>query len=196
MKKIISVENDQISKKNIWQRCLSDFQKDIKKGELFCIEQVLPQIKNYDKYNFYPLIGELLYEIGLNITITRDGDTNNRADAIIIESLYSIPIEIKSPAEIPYINIKSIRQALENKIILLSRKFYTTDYMTSTLAIGFNYPEERSEVPNLIDDFFNTYNINVGYIDISDILKLHFNYIINNKKFDIDRIRKLKGKFK
>jgi hypothetical protein len=196
MKKIISFEDDQISKKNIWQRSLSDFQKDIKKGSLFCIQQVLPQIKNYDKYNFYPLIGELLNEIGLNTAITRDGDTNNRADAIIIDRIYSIPIEIKSPTEIPYINIKSIRQALENKIILLSRKFYNTDIMTSTLAIGFNYPEERSEVPDLIDNFYNTYNINVGYIDISDILKLHFDYIINNKKFDIDRIRKLKGEFK
>ena len=32
-----------------------------------------------------------------------------------------IPIEIKSPSEELYVNVKGIRQALENKIILESR---------------------------------------------------------------------------
>ncbi len=38
------------------------------------------------------------------------GDTSNRIDAVIIDEKKSIPIEIKSPSEVPYINIKSIRQ--------------------------------------------------------------------------------------
>lgn len=196
MRKIVSKSNDISIKNNFWERTLTDFHNDIQKGDIFCIKSILPKIDNYDKYNFYPLIGEILNDIGLNTSITRDGDTNNRADAIIIDVNYSIPIEIKSPTEIEYINIKSIRQALENKIIFLSRKFYTTDLSTSTLAIGFNYPEARSEVPQLVEDIYKTFKINVGYIDIADLLKIHFNFLINNIEFDVDRLRLLKGKFK
>jgi hypothetical protein len=67
---------------------------------------------------FYEVIGDLLEYIGFHkVSVTRDGDTNNRMDAIIIDKVRSVPIEIKSPKEIEYINVKSIRQALENKIV-------------------------------------------------------------------------------
>ena len=145
---------------------------------------------------FYQVVGFILKSIGFNkVLVTREGDTNNRIDAIIIDRNRSIPIEIKSPKEVEYINIKSIRQALENKIVLLSRNFYPTAKDTSTLAIGFSYPNDRSGVYELIEDIKFSFKINIGIIDFKDLLTLYYSKIINNKQLDLDLIYKLYGKF-
>ena len=148
------------------------------------------------KIEIHEVIGDILESIGFNkVSITRDGDTNNRMDAIIIDDVQSIPIEIKSPKEVEYVNIKSIRQALENKIVLLSRKFYPTTPDTTSLAIGFNYPAIRSGVYELIDDIEATYNIKIGIIDFEDLLTCFYNVIVLKKEFDLNKIYNLKGKF-
>lgn len=74
--------------------------------------------------DFYNRIGEIFNSLDLNISVTRVGDVNCRFDATLINPNNSIPIEIKSPCEDFEINIKAIRQAFENKIVLLSRKFF------------------------------------------------------------------------
>ena len=114
-------------------------------------------------------------------------------DAIIIDKERSIPIEIKSPKEIEYINIKSVRQALENKIVLLSRKFYPTQKEVSSLAIGFEYPNERSGVYEAIDDIYKTFNISVGIISFGSLLRLFFEKTVNKKDVDLEEIYYLKG---
>lgn len=145
---------------------------------------------------FYEVIGELLQEIGFgNVSVTREGDTNNRMDAIIIDDRRSIPIEIKSPKEIEYINVKSIRQALENKIVLLSRKFYPTESDVTTLAIGYDYPNERSGVYEAIDDIFETFNIKIGIISFSSLLKIFYSKKKHNSSIDLELIYYLKGRF-
>jgi hypothetical protein len=169
-----------------------DIQK-LKKSEL--INLMMGEILFFDLNNFYPLIGKLFSEMGFKINITRDGDTNNRADAMIIDPEYSIPIEIKSPTEVQNVNIKSVRQALENKIILLSRKFYPTDVTTTSLSVGYNYPENRSGVAELIQDFYKTYALNVGYIDTKDLLEIYWDKIYLNKHFKPENIRTLRGKY-
>ena len=145
---------------------------------------------------FYEVIGDILETIGFSkVSVTREGDTNNRMDAIIIDNERSIPIEIKSPREIEYINIKSIRQALENKIVLLSRKFYPTQMNITSLAIGFEYPKDRSGVYEAIDDIYKTFNINIGIISLSSLLRLYYEKTVNNEEIDLDKIYFLKGKF-
>lgn len=150
----------------------------------------------YSQYTieFYEVIGDILEEIGFQrVSVTREGDTNNRMDAIIIDKERSIPIEIKSPKEIEYINIKSVRQALENKIVLLSRKFYPTQKEVSSLAIGFEYPNERSGVYEAIDDIYKTFNISVGIISFGSLLRLFFEKTVNKKDVDLEEIYYLKG---
>lgn len=148
----------------------------------------------YDKYNYYPLIGEIFILLGYNCTVTRDGDTNNRSDAYLIDETDSIPIEIKSPTEIAYINNKSIRQSVENKIVLLSRKFYNTNRETTSLAIGSAYPAVRSGVFDLIEDVNMTFGFNIGAISLEDLLNCLWETIVDNNGFDKSRITRLKGK--
>lgn len=144
---------------------------------------------------FYEVIGDILEEIGFSkVSVTREGDTNNRMDAIIIDDKRSIPIEIKSPKEIEYINVKSVRQALENKIVLLSRKFYSTEKDVTSLAIGYHYPNDRSGVYEAIDDIFETFNIKVGIISFSTLLKMFYRKRIEKVDIDLELIYYLKGR--
>ena len=93
-------------------------------------EQFVREVSNYLsdlKIEFYEYIGVLLKYAGfLNPHVTREGDVNCRFDATLIDPEHTIPIEIKSPREDKEINIKAIRQAFENKIVLLSRLLYDT----------------------------------------------------------------------
>jgi hypothetical protein len=143
---------------------------------------------------FYPQIGELLSIIGFNSNVTREGDVNCRFDATIIDNRYSIPIEIKSPREDAQINIKSIRQALENKIVLLSRKFYPTEHEITSLAIAQYYPPSRSDVFELIDDIYSAWGINIGIISLSDLLTLAFKVSKDGYVLNFDYFNHLKGK--
>lgn len=196
MKKLTKINLGELNQNesSCWSRVIHDFNPKVK-SKSFYIDQFVHNVASYDKYLFYPLIGEILADLGMRVNVTRDGDTNNRADAMIIDEKYSIPIEIKSPTEIEYINIKSIRQALENKIILLSRKFFPTTPECSTLAIGYKYPERRSEVYELIENYYTTFKINVGIIDLADLLNIHWQIKFEGASFDVSKIRNLKGKF-
>lgn len=180
---------------NIWHKLIPGFEATNIEHKKESISNVLSSLMVFDKTLFYPLIGQIFSEMGLKINVTRDGDTNNRADAIIIDSQYSIPIEIKSPTEIEYVNIKSVRQALENKIVLLSRKFYPTTNDCTSLAIAMFYPEERSGVKELVEDFYKVYNLKVGYIDMHDLLSLHWMCSFEGFTIDINMFKSLKGRF-
>jgi len=160
------------------------------------IANAIKEITIQDQHSFYPLIEELFSYLGFNCKATRAGDTNNRTDAFIIDDTNSLPIEIKSPTEVQFVNIKSIRQAIENKIILLSRKFYPSSFGTSSLSIGYTYPAARSEVYDLIEDVFNAYGFNIGIIDLKDILECVWDLQVNKIPFDKQRIVELKGKFR
>lgn len=145
---------------------------------------------------FYEYIGLILNHIGFrDPLVVRKGDVNCRMDAIIIDNKDSIPIEIKSPGESKEINIKSIRQACENKVVILSRKFYNAYKQTTSLAIAFNYPPERSDVYELIDDIKNAYDLNIGIINIDDLLSLVWDVHNNNNKLNYSYFNTFYGKF-
>lgn len=163
------------------------------KGEFLKVSKQALELMNFE---FYDIIGLILKHIGFkNALVSRGGDVNNRMDAIIIDDENSIPIEIKSPGESKEINIKSIRQACENKVIILSRKFYQTTNDTTSLAIAFQYPPERSDVYELIVDIKNAYNFNIGIIDIDDLLSLVWDIEEDVGELDFDYFNTFSGKF-
>lgn len=164
------------------------------KEEKEFLKEAISLYANYT-IEFYEVIGDILEYLGFQkVSVTREGDTNNRMDAIIIDTTRSIPIEIKSPKEIEYINIKSVRQALENKIVLLSRGFYPTQDEVTSLAIGFQYPNDRSGVYELIEDINKTYGFKIGIIDFTDLLKLFYNKCEKGDSPDLEKIYYLNGK--
>lgn len=148
----------------------------------------------YDNQDvFYPLVGTLFNIIGLNCRVSRKGDNYQRFDAIIIDNNYSIPIEIKSPGEELNISTKAVRQALENKIILLSRNHFNTQFDTISLAVGFRLPNDRSDVTRLIEDIKSTFNINISLLDFESLSTLAIKAIINNEFISIDDLSKSGG---
>lgn len=188
MKKL-SIKGDLQDNRSWLQQCLDDSSSMTE--FISKTERVLSEMD----ITFYSEIGELLSIIGLNSNVTREGDVNCRFDATIIDNQYSIPIEIKSPREDEQINIKSIRQALENKIVLLSRKFYPTEHSTTSLAIAQYYPPTRSDVFELIDDIYAAWRINIGIISLSDLLTLAYKIKKEGYGLNLDYFNHLRGKF-
>ncbi len=142
---------------------------------------------------FYPLIATLFKVMGFNCSFSRPGDNGARWDAIIDDPARSIPIEIKSPTEEQHLSIKAIRQALENKIILLSRRTHITTPEITTLAIGYFMPNERAEVSRLISDIKDTYGYKIGVIDLKSLLSLAISILVDEKGFDKEQLYALEG---
>ncbi len=156
-------------------------------------DSLMSKYKCSNKDTFYPLVVNLLCILGFNCKISRGGQNYERADAIILDEEKSIPIEIKSPGEESEISVKGIRQALENKIILLSRKNYPTDKDTTSLVIGFNPPNDRSEVHELIENIWNAFGVRVGVIDFRSLLTMAIHAEKNGKKLSIKDFNLLLG---
>jgi len=195
MKKLTHKSNgiEQTGTLNIFQRHSNGL--DVEEStKTIIFKNIFGEIEDYDKYKFYPLVGEILQELGFNCQITRDGDSNNRSDGYIIDEVHSVPIEIKSPTEVLAINNKSVRQAVENKVVLLSRKFYNTTIETTSLVIGYLYPTERSGVLDLIDDVKKAYGFSIGIISFEALLICLWNKYYQNKELDKNIILTLNGR--
>jgi hypothetical protein len=142
---------------------------------------------------FYPFVAMLFRVIGLDCTVSRPGDNGARWDAIIVDSKESIPIEIKSPKEELHISLKAIRQALENKVILLSRNTYSTLPETTSLVVGYSLPNNRAEVANLMKDFKTAYGYSIGVIDLNTLLTVATTIVYDGKTFNIAELNRLEG---
>ena len=142
---------------------------------------------------FYPLVATLFKVIGFNCSFSRPGDNGARWDAVIDDPVRSIPIEIKSPTEEQHLSIKAVRQALENKIILLSRKTHVTTPEVTTLAVGYYMPNERAEVSRLISDIKATFGYKIGVIDFNSLLSLAISILVDEKGFDKEKMYELEG---
>lgn len=132
---------------------------------------------------FYPLVAMLFRVMGLDCQASRPGDNGARWDAIIVDSEESIPIEIKSPTEEQHLSLKAIRQALENKVILLSRGTHPTLPETTSLAVGYYLPNDRAEVTNLMSDFKTAFGHNIGIIDLKTLLTIAVTIVYDEKTF-------------
>ena len=70
---------------------------------------------------FYPLVTHLLQLLGFKSDYSRAGVNYQRWDACVWLHDLAVPIEIKSPTEEQFLSTKAVRQAIENKVILLAR---------------------------------------------------------------------------
>ena len=157
------------------------------------VNNLFEYYKDATQATFYPLIATLFKIMGFDCSFSRPGDNGARWDAIISDPRRSIPIEIKSPTEEQHLSIKAIRQALENKIILLSRKTHITTPETTTLAVGYYMPNERAEVSRLISDFKATFGYRIGVLDLKSLLAISISILIEGKGFDREKLYQLEG---
>lgn len=157
------------------------------------VEHLFLHYRSATQTTFYPLIATLFKIMGFACAFSRQGDNGARWDAIIDDPVRSIPIEIKSPTEEQHLSIKAIRQALENKIILLSRKTHATILEVSTLAVGYYMPNERAEVGGLISYIKATYGYKIGVMDLKSLLSIAISILIDEKGFDKERLYSLEG---
>lgn len=157
------------------------------------IDTVFAESITATQTKFYPFVAMLFRVMGLNCQASRPGDNGARWDAIIVDSEESIPIEIKSPTEEQHLSLKAIRQALENKVILLSRETHPTLSETTSLAVGYYLPNDRAEVTNLMSDFKTAYGYNIGIMDLKTLLTIAVTIVYDEKTFDISELNRLEG---
>lgn len=157
------------------------------------VELLFVHYEDANQTTFYPLIATLFKVMGFQCSFSRPGDNGARWDAIIVDESRSIPIEIKSPTEEQHLSIKAIRQALENKIVLLSRRTHETTPDITTLAVGYYMPNERAEVSRLIIDFKATYGYPIGVIDLKSLLSSAVSILVDGRGFDKEKLYSLEG---
>lgn len=157
------------------------------------IEKLFSESITATQTRFYPFVAMLFRVMGLDCQASRPGDNGARWDAIIVDGRESIPIEIKSPTEEQHLSLKAIRQALENKVILLSRETHPTLPETTSLAVGYYLPNDRAEVTNLMSDFKTAYGYNIGIMDLNTLLTIAVTIIYDEKTFNIAELNRLEG---
>lgn len=147
---------------------------------------LLNAISTMKQTDFYPLIADLLgFIFNRDSFAPSAGNNNMRYDVMIPDGKYSIPVEVKSPTEQEVLSVKAIRQALENKILLLSRKPYPTIFDVSSIACGYKVPNDRSDVYKLIEEIYETYKINISILDVETLIKAAFYCARTNSYYDV-----------
>jgi hypothetical protein len=134
--------------------------------------RLVARFSQANKGEFYPAVAELFRCIGYDCTASRVGVNYERWDALIRHATDSVPIEIKSPGEEAFISVKGVRQALENKVILLARNAAPTRPGTTSLVVGFQAPNDRAEVAGLVSDIYKTFRVSVGIVDFRSLALL------------------------
>lgn len=142
---------------------------------------------------FYPLVTHLFQVLGFKSDYSRAGVNYQRWDACVWVGKYALPVEIKSPTEEVMLSTKAVRQALENKVILLSRGGLDTRRELASLVVGNRLPNERGEMSNLIDDVFKTFGLRVGVIDLRTLGYLALRAVRDGVTIDAEQLSQLRG---
>ena len=142
---------------------------------------------------FYPMVSGLFRLLGFDSEYSRAGVNSQRMDAWVYLEGDMVPIEIKSPTEELSLSTKAVRQALENKIILLSRSECPPRFETTSLIVGYQIPNERGEMAALIDDVYVSYDISIGVIDLRTLALLAIRAVTENVTVQSDQLRTLRG---
>lgn len=142
---------------------------------------------------FYPLVTHLFQILGFESDYSRAGVNYQRWDAYVKVDGYALPVEIKSPTEEVMLSTKAVRQALENKVILLSRGGLETHPELASLVVGNRLPNERGEMSNLIDDVFKAFGLRLGVIDLTTLAHLSLRAIRDGVTIDAGQLSQLRG---
>ena len=167
-------------------------------SEYSCVETtkiIKDEVRWYKKEEFYPWISDVFSVLGIDCNIPQHGNNSIRWDAILLNDnkTDTVPIELKSPTEELHISTKAIRQALENKMVLQSRKALANLAESSTLAIGFELPNKRSEVEALITAFHKTFGFNIAVLSTEHLIKLSIQCIQEGKQLEFNDFTGLRG---
>ena len=155
------------------------------------------EVSTMKQSDFYPLIADLLgFIFNREAFAPSAGNNNMRYDVMVPDEKYSIPVEVKSPTEEEMLSVKAIRQALENKVLLLARKPYPTIYEVSSIACGYKLPNDRSDVYKLIEEIYQTYNINISILDVETLIKASFYCAQTNSYYDVGSFINKRGVIK
>ncbi len=157
------------------------------------VESMFAEHRSDKQKSFYPLVADLFTLCGFPARESRAGDNGARWDVLIYDDLQSIPIEVKSPSEEMYLSLKAVRQALENKVVLSSRKTHPTTTETTSLVVGYHLPNVRAEVSQLIDEIDLAFGVRVGVVGLEDLLSLAVECVTENVIPERDTIMNLKG---
>ncbi len=152
-----------------------------------------PRSAGLSQSAFYPLVASLFLQSGFPVWRGAPGDTSSRFDLLLVDEEDSLPVEVKSRPESAVINVKSIQQALENKIILDSRAFHASRRESSTLVVGYEYPPARSDVSELIRHIDRAYEIRVGLVSISRLYDLAVERSVTGRTWPRAILSALKG---
>ena len=142
---------------------------------------------------FYPLVSGLFHLLGFASGNSRLGVNYQRWDGWVDLGGTVAPMEIKSPTEEMGLSTKAIRQALENKVVLLARGGLDTTEDTTTLIVGYQIPNERGETSSLIDDVFKAFNISIGVIDLRTLALLAIRAVTEELTVQANQLRTLRG---
>ena len=142
---------------------------------------------------FYPLVTHLFQILGFESDYSRAGVNYQRWDAYVKVDGYALPVEIKSPTEEIMLSTKAVRQALENKVILLSRGGLDTRPELASLVVGNRLPNERGEMSNLIDDVFKAFGLRLGVIDLTTLAHLTLRAMREGVTIDAGQLSQLRG---
>ena len=192
--KTISYLKSENNASNTIQKIVNEYFKDDMNFNQ-SLEIFLKDVAGMKQTDFYPLVADILsYIFGKEATTSPSGNNNLRYDIIIKDNQYSIPVEVKSPTEEVMLSVKAIRQALENKVLLLSRKPFPTTFNLCSMAIGFSAPNKRSDVYQLIEDIYQTYKINIAIADMEDLITAMLYCFKNDTKLNISDLEDYRGR--
>jgi hypothetical protein len=152
-----------------------------------------PRAATLFQSEFYPLVAALFSLAGFPAWRPPPGDTSNRIDLILIDREDSVPVEVKSRTEVDAINVKSIQQALENKILLDERELPQAKRDASTLVVGYEHPPIRSGVNELVRDIKAAYGISIGLISLRDLYVLALSRVITGVPIPRETLSRLEG---
>lgn len=193
----VEAKSSELSKN---QKITKELKKRLKEANFnlnIAKSKYVSDIRTMKQADFYPLVADLLgYIFNRDAFPPPAGNNNMRYDVIIPDENFSIPVEVKSPAEEEMLSVKAIRQATENKILLLARKPFPTDFEISSFACGFNIPNERSDVYKLIDEIYNIYKINIAILDIHILINAAFFCALSQKFYDVSDFKNKRGVIK
>lgn len=142
---------------------------------------------------FYPLVTHLFQVLGFKSDFSRAGVNYQRWDACVWVGSDALPVEIKSPTEELFLSTKAVRQALENKVVLLARGGLETRRDLTSLVVGNRLPNERGDMSNLIDDVFSAFGLRLGVLDLTSLAILALRSIRDGVTIDATQLSQLRG---
>ena len=142
---------------------------------------------------FYPLVTNLVQLLGIKSSCSRPGVNYQRWDACAWPQGLAVPIEIKSPSEERLLSTKAVRQAVENKVILLARRGMRTSRQATSLVIGYEIPNERGDMGMLIDNIDAAFRIRIGVLDLQALTLLALRSVTESVSIEENQFAYLKG---